>query len=287
MTGVATAVVGGSLLGAAASIYSSGEAAEAAEGAAATQSQAQMAQLDYLKQREAIPQAYREQAIQQLGTLAGFGIDQAGQEQVSQDQAALGMSEFGTSRSELAVREIESEYQRGNLSKAGYDRLMAMDDPYLGTRGKSRARVDREWNMQQNLVKQQREGGPPLSPVQSREEFMTGLQQDPFYEQMVSTGEQAVLRGASATGGLRSGTASENLAAQNQAVLRNLYSQRVGQLQGLAGLPSNVSEIGQVMGGIGATQAQGQIGAAQARQQGIQGAVNIGLQGLNTALGVI
>jgi len=52
-----------------------GDAADAAEAAAATQAEAQQAALDYLKETEALPQAFREGALTQLGAYYGIGID--------------------------------------------------------------------------------------------------------------------------------------------------------------------------------------------------------------------
>jgi len=52
-----------------------GDAADAAKAAAATQAEAQQAALDYLKETEALPQAFREGALTQLGAYYGIGID--------------------------------------------------------------------------------------------------------------------------------------------------------------------------------------------------------------------
>lgn len=52
-----------------------GDAADAAEAAAATQAAAQQDALDYLKETEALPQAFREGALTQLGAYYGIGID--------------------------------------------------------------------------------------------------------------------------------------------------------------------------------------------------------------------
>jgi hypothetical protein len=103
-----------------------------------------------------------------------------------------------------------------------------------------------------------------------RQDFVAGLREDPFYLDLLGAGEEAVLRGASATGGLRSGTASENLARNNQNILRGLYSERVGGLQGLSGLPSYAPQIAQGTAGIGQTLAQGITGSAQAIETGKQ-----------------
>lgn len=94
-------------------------------------------------------------------------------------------------------------------------------------------------------------------------------------------GEEAILRNAAATGGLRSGNTQYNLAdyntqLQNNALLQ-AYGSTLGGIQSLAGLGTNENNIANMMAGIGATQAQGQAGAAQAQQQGISNLLNMGL----------
>jgi hypothetical protein len=119
-----------------------------------------------------------------------------------------------------------------------------------------------------------------------RQDFVAGLREDPFYQDLLGAGEEAVLRGASATGGLRSGTASENLARNNQNILRGLYGERVAGLQGMAGTPSYAPQIAHATSGIGQTIAQGGIAAAQAQQAGQQQGVNtfMGLGGLGLGI---
>jgi hypothetical protein len=86
----------------------------------------------------------------------------------------------------------------------------------------------------------------------------------PFYQTAVRRGEEAVLRNASATGGLRSGSTSENLAEADQNALYAAYQTQLQGLQGLSKLPSNANNIANTMSGIGQTYAQGIAGQAQA-----------------------
>lgn len=111
----------------------------------------------------------------------------------------------------------------------------------------------------------------------------------PFYQTAVQRGEEAVLRNASATGGLRSGTASEALAAVNQNALLASYTNQLSGLQGMAQLPSNANNIASTMSGVGQTLAQGMIGGAQSaaaqQQANINNAMGLGalaLQGYET-----
>lgn len=95
-----------------------------------------------------------------------------------------------------------------------------------------------------------------------------------------------------ATGGLRGGNqqqAFQDIAiqqnlAQNNA-LANAYGQQMAGLQGMAQLPTNANQIAQMTAGIGQTQAQGIMGAAQSQQSSQQagmgnmmGLANLGMQ---------
>lgn len=172
-------------------------AADATRQAAATQAQAQMAALEYLKETEALPQQIREQALTQL-------------------QGAYGLGDPGA---------------------------------------------------QQQMIAQ--------------------AQQSPLYGAIMGTqqaGEEAILRQAGATGGLRSGNVQQALAdnaqqLQQQALLQS-YGQQLQGLQGLAQLPSQSQQIAGMMGDIGRTQAQGISGAAQAQLAGEQAQTNTVIGGL-------
>ena len=131
-----------------------------------------------------------------------------------------------------------------------------------------------------------------------RDMLMTSAQDSPFYAQALDRGEEAILRGASATGGLRSGTTSENLARFGEDALMDAYQQEqlgYGQQQqldqireqeytqgvkGLAGLPSYATQIASGISGIGRTEAAGVTGAAQAdivaQQQNLSGLLDMG-----------
>lgn len=109
----------------------------------------------------------------------------------------------------------------------------------------------------------------------------------PFYQTSIRDAEDAVLRNASMTGGMRSGTANDNLARANNAVLQNAYNQQLSGLQGIMGMPSNANNIAATMAGIGQTQAQGITAAAQAEQAGNQQGINnlMGLASFGATLG--
>lgn len=110
-----------------------------------------------------------------------------------------------------------------------------------------------------------------LTDVEGAEaQFIEDAKMSPLYQAILGTqeaGEEAILRQASATGGLRSGNVQDALAEnaqqlENQALLQ-AYNQRMRGLEGIAQLPSNATQIANLTAGIGQTQAQGTIGAAQ------------------------
>lgn len=111
----------------------------------------------------------------------------------------------------------------------------------------------------------------------------------PFYQTAIQRGEEGVLRNASATGGLRSGSTSENLAAVNQNALMSAYANQLSGLQGMAQLPSNANNIASAQAGIGQTLGQGIIGGAQSAAAASQnnfnnamGAGALAMQGYET-----
>lgn len=115
---------------------------------------------------------------------------------------------------------------------------------------------------------------------------LSNIRQSPIYEAIAGTApaaQEAVMGQAAATGGLRSGNVQSALAKstadiERQALLDAInyetgradtgFSQKLTGLQALAGQPTLAPQIAQATSGIGQTLAQGQIGAAQAQQQG-------------------
>lgn len=123
----------------------------------------------------------------------------------------------------------------------------------------------------------------------SQQELIDAAQASPLYGAIMGgldASEEAILRNAGATGGLRSGNVQQALAdnaeqLQNKALL-TAYNEQIGGIQGLAGLQSNASQIAETTAGIGQTLAMGQTAAAQAIQTANQNATNnlLGLGGL-------
>lgn len=129
-------------------------------------------------------------------------------------------------------------------------------------------------------------GGVGIGTGESQEAQIERARNSPLYNAIMGSqqsGEEAILRNASMTGGFRSGNVQDNLydyntQLENRALLES-YNQQQQQLQGLAGLPSLAPAIAQSTSGIGQTLAQGEIAAAQAQQTG-------GQQGINNMFGL-
>ena len=127
-----------------------------------------------------------------------------------------------------------------------------------------------------------------LGGGEQRQQMISDIEADPIYQAKLRTGEEAVLRGASATGGLRSGSASAALAQQSQALLGQEVSGRYNQLAGLSGQGFQGSQamgtfggetLGQMTGTLGSL-ASGQLAAGAAAQQRGSGILSGGLGAL-------
>ncbi len=134
-----------------------------------------------------------------------------------------------------------------------------------------------------------------IGDANTQQEILDRAKSSPFYQEMVAAGEEGVMRGASATGGLRSGNVQSALYDERRRALQSAYGSEVANLQGLAGLGTGQQQIAQTMGNIGATQAggiynaaqatsQGQIAGGQIAQQGYGQMANIGMQGLGMGI---
>lgn len=144
----------------------------------------------------------------------------------------------------------------------GLDYIKRLDDPLVGYRNQALGGLS-DYYM----------GGP-----QGQQSFYDNAMQSPAYQNLMNTGEEAVLRNAAATGGLRGGGTQQALAQNSQNVLQGLVNQNLQGLQGFANPNLTTNSIAQMYGNIGDIRAQG-ITAANQYQQTQQG------QLLSAALG--
>lgn len=177
-----------------------------------------------------------------IGDMFGFGSDPG-------EQAA---------QASIAGSEIQAQYQREALDYLKETEALPQEF--------------REGSLRQIAGAYGVPGG-----VGSQQEMIDRAIKSPLYGAIMGgqeAGEEAILRSASATGGLRSGNVQENLydynvQLQNKALLES-YNQQMQGLQGLSGLPSLAPQIATQTGAIGTTLGQGQIAAGQAIQTGGQ-----------------
>ena len=249
MSGVVTAGV----VVAGAGVYGANKAAGAARAGADTAAAGQQRALDYQMEREEVPQQYRERAIRGLGEFYGAG---GGYEQQDYDDAVNSYEDL--------INQYES-LQLGGKSSHTMKKLRKEFEPQI-------AMAEHEMNQAKMMLDNAPQGGQS-----GQQQFIDDVQQSPFYQSMVDQGEDAVARGASYTGGVRSGGTSEALAQNSQNVLQGLVNQRLGGLTTMSRLPSNTNNIAAGMAGVGNTQAMGQVAVGQIEQQRIQG--------LGTAIG--
>ena len=119
-------------------------------------------------------------------------------------------------------------------------------------------------------------GLPGFEQYGGQQQLIEQAQASPLYQAQLGVGAEAVARSANITGGLRGGGGAADIAGFESNLLNQAYQQQLQGLQGLAPLPSQAGQISQQYGQIGQTQAMGQIGAAQAQQQGISNLIGLG-----------
>lgn len=71
--------------------------------------------------------------------------------------------------------------------------------------------------------------------AEAQQQAINQLQQSPQFQSMIQQGEEAILQGASATGGLRGGNVQGALAQFRPQVLSDVINQQYAQLGGLSG----------------------------------------------------
>jgi hypothetical protein len=279
--------------------------ADAAKDAAATAAASQQEALDYLKEIEALPQALRQAALSKLGGVYGLsGIETGGGTgggdlqalQAQKDKLTQSLKGTPTTTTTYAPYGGQAE------TNAQYDARIA--DPILwqGIHGPTGSRTSEPiytttYTPPANAADIQRQIGLidqqiaawSSAPQQTSEAGDTSGQQDLINQAMSSPlygalmggqelGEEAIMRNAGATGGLRSGNVQGamydyNTQLQNQALLSS-YNEQLQGLQGLAGLPSNANNIAQGTANVGSTFAQGIAGKAAAENMGQQNQTN-------------
>lgn len=110
---------------------------------------------------------------------------------------------------------------------------------------------------------------------QGQQDLINSAMNSPLYKAIMggrAVGEDAIMRNASMTGGMRSGNVSADLTdygsqLSNQALMQS-YNQQLQGIQGLAGIGLNTNAIANATAAPSSTLAQGKVAGAQAIQQG-------------------
>jgi len=143
-------------------------------------------------------------------------------------------------------------------------------------------------------------GAYGLGDSGAQQAFFDNLTMNPLYEATMSgldDAQENYLRTQSATGDLRGGASIKRLAelnrdTKNQALM-NALNYQIGGFQDILGrtaLPDYTRDIASGIGGVGQTQAQGQIAVGQAQQNAAQAGLNnllgLGSLAVGSGLGV-
>lgn len=142
----------------------------------------------------------------------------------------------------------------------GANYLMDVDAPLLDYRNKALGSLS-DYYM----------GGP-----EGQQSFYDNAMQSPAYQNLMNTGEEAVLRNAAATGGLRGGAVQPALAQNSQNVLQGLVNQQLGGISSFTNPALNTGNIANMYANIGNTQAAGTTAANQAQQNNIGNLLGLG-----------
>ena len=260
MSGIATVAA----VGIGANMYMANQAGDAAQDAANMQGAQSQAGLDYTKQLDAMPVYMRDQAS---NILAGW----------------YGMNQYNDPYAPGAEAPI---YSPGDQSKLDY--IQGLKEKIAGDTGGSLKYQGERMSTGaaiQKLQQLEREAGaiqPTNAPQQqgqgdysSQQGLIDNVMASPFYQQNIQQGEEAIARNAKMTGGMRGGNIQEGLAQNSQNVLQNLTNQQITGLQGFRNPSLNTGLINQGYGNVGGAMAGGQIGAANAQQAGMQGAMDM------------
>lgn len=183
-----------------------------------------------------------------------------------------GAKQAGEAGAAAAATEAQAAMAGVEETRRQFDKLVELMSPYVAVGPEA-------------LEAQKAIAG--LGGAEAQRQAISGIEQSPFFQDLASQGEQAMLQQASATGGLRGGNIQGALAQYRPQLLNQFVEQQYGRLGGLTGL-GQASAAGQAAAGMqsGANVANllGQQGAALAGGQLAQGQV-VG-QSFGTAMGL-
>lgn len=130
--------------------------------------------------------------------------------------------------------------------------------------------------IQQQMQQQAQQQQPTGDPRAMQATAMSQFENSPYFQAISKQAENAILQNASATGGLRGGNVQGALASTRPILLQNLIDKQLTNLSGLTSVGQNAAAgvgnagiqtgqaVNQSMGAMGAAQAGGILGQANA-----------------------
>ena len=247
--------VAGAAVGVVGSVLSSRSASRASGRAADTAVAGEQARLDYLKERERTPLAYRDQALQMLAQ--EFGLSPQG----------VGVGDDG--------RQITG-YSTDSVANPAYRELQEQIE---ATRAPvQRAILSGRLKDTPEFLEEETPIYGDVIPAAGGSPILDRAKKSPIYDAIMATrgaGEESILRQGQFRG---LGSRAKDISGFNQNLeekaLLTAYNQQLQGLGQFTGYQGFAPQIAQGMSNIGGIQSQGQLASAQAMQQGIGGAAS-------------
>jgi hypothetical protein len=200
-----------------------------------------------------------------------FGLSAAAVAGLAIGGAGIGSAIIGGNAAQNAAQIQANAAQSGiNAQTAEFNKIQQLLSPFVTTGQSANAQAG-------NL------SGANGNDAQAA--ALKTIQSGPVFTGLNALGQDAILQNASATGGLRGGNVQAALAQFSPALLNQLIRQQFGQLSGLsttganagAGLGTlgqqNTNAVSGLLTQQGAALAGGQLGSAQAFNQGLNSIV--------------
>jgi len=116
------------------------------------------------------------------------------------------------------------------------------------------------------------------------EALIQRAQESPYFSAMQGAGEEAILRQAGATGGLRSGNVQSNLAKYNQQLLSDAVDRQLSGLSGFAGFQPDARAGAGYISSAGDAMSQGELAQAQIKANMLGDMGTLVKEGVNYAV---
>lgn len=272
MSAIATAIVGGAVVGGIASNMAAGKSADAISGASASATAEQQREFDILQQAQAPYQQIGKSALNQLATLYGLPTYQ---DPSTQNSAVPGYDP--SSGYAIGAGGGIRQLLPSPTSSVPYNPLFSRPGAISGI---TQRRIPEQGGVTIDHATGQVIGGNQLAP--SAPDY-SGFWKSPDYNFAMTEGLNAVQNSAAARGGLFSGNAGRGIASFASGLATQNYNNYVNRLAALAGIgQSAANNVGSGALSTGQGIASNLLAAGNARASGIQNAyagINNSIQG--------